>query len=362
LDYRDLVDSSLYGEYKWCDDIRKEGIVEEVFKIIRSVNKFPEKHLDFDDEIGALRTLSNMRVENIYKENKIGRSVVGNSLCYKFYPNIWDVVRIRARTRPISMRDSFYIDDDLKKEIRMNLTYDNDVGGLRSWFRLSDVGYCMNFRPTAAKVIYESNLGSDSKVLDYASGYGGRLLGAWGSNNVSEYVGIDPNTNTYENGLNFIKFLEGYPNIRSMKLYKECSEDFCINKFPNYRGYFDMAFSSPPYFTLEKYSDEDTQCYNKFPEYKEWVKGYLKPTINNCIDMLKEDGIFAVNIFDVSDKSKDNFVAPKIKDIIKIICYERGFKLFKEDRLLLGVKPGIGDRDRKVERSEPIWYFKRFIK
>jgi SAM-dependent methyltransferase len=255
------------------------------------------------------------------------------------------------------MRESFFIDKDLKRAIKANLTYDMDVSGLRSWFRMADVGYCMNFRPSAAKVVYNINLPKKGKVLDYAAGYGGRLLGAWASENCDVYIGLEPNTKTYENGLSFLDFLNGkYLNLSKSYLYNVCSEDFTIEKYPQYSEYFDMAFSSPPYFNLEVYSDEDTQSYIKFNQYTKWVKGYLQPTINNCIDMLKPGGIFAINIYE--DETEHN-KAPNIKKIIQLICNERGFKLYKIDYLVLTRRAGNGSRDRSEEKVEPIWYFKK---
>ena len=53
-----------------------------------------------------------------------------------------------------------------------------------------------------------------------------------------------------------------------MKIYKQGSE--C--KLPaEIVGNMDFAFSSPPYFNLEKYSDEETQCYVKFSKLNEWI-------------------------------------------------------------------------------------------
>lgn len=356
--YNELIPAEWFYEYKNSNDenIKKE-IQKRIFDIIRSVNEFPEKELDLNKEMQNLRTLSNINIRSMYVDNRISINSVGQSLCYQFYPNIWDVKKSRKGIRPISMRESFLIDKDLNRAIKMNLTYDTDISGLRSWFRMSDIGYCMNFRPATAKVVYDYNLQPKSKVLDYAAGYGGRLLGAWAAENIDEYIGIEPNTETFNNGNKFIEFLNSkYINLSKACLYKVCSEDFTVKKYPQYREYFDMAFSSPPYFDLEIYSNEKTQSYNKFPNYSMWVKNYLRPTIHNCIDMLKPKGRFAINIYE--DSSEYN-KAPNIKKIIQFICYERKFKLYKEDFMILTKRAGNGSRDRNKEKTEPIWYFRK---
>ena len=69
----------------------------------------------------------------------------------------------------------------------------------------------------------------------------------------------------------------------SYKLYNECSESLSLPKES-----VDFAFSCPPYFILEKYCDEDTQSINKFPEYEQWLEFYVRPTIKNCYNALKD--------------------------------------------------------------------------
>ena len=44
----------------------------------------------------------------------------------------------------------------------------------------------------------------------------------------------------------------------------------------------DLCFTSPPYFDTEKYADEPTQSYIKYPSEKEWIDGFLTQTIQNC--------------------------------------------------------------------------------
>lgn len=355
--YSGIVPTDFYVEYKKenTSNERKGEIEEEVFRLIRGVNKFPENDVDLEMEVQQLRGLARLDLGKFYNNGVIKPNNLGQTLCYKYYPNIWDIIRIRVGTRPISMREAFFSDIDLKRAIRLNLTYDAGVEGLRSWFRLFDIGYGMNFRPSSAKIIYETNLSEGAKVLDYSAGYGGRLLGAWSSEKVVEYVGIEPNTETYENALGFEKFLNGkHGNQLRVRMLKSGSEDVTVERFPEYREYFDMAFSSPPYFNLEKYSDEGTQAYAKFPEYKAWVKGYLRPTVHNCIDMLKRDGIFAMNIYEDETYGK----VKGIKQVIEFICGEKDYQLYKIDRMEVNIRPGNGERDKKDRKTEPVFYFK----
>ena len=228
-------------------------------------------------------------------------------------------------------------------------------------------GYVVNFRPVAAKCIYELNAQPADgrkgvRVFDYASGYGGRLLGAWSAENVSEYVAVDVNTETVENAHKLIKFLNKYlPKLKKTEVHLCGSEDFIANKYPEYRGYFDIAFSSPQYFDTEIYSKEDTQSCHKFPKYESWVRGFYRPTIHNAIDSLREGGVFAINIFEKLNN---------LKEITKLLASEKGFYLYKIDKMLLRSMPGhvkdsetgeFVNRDLTTgNNSEPVWYFKHY--
>ena len=352
--YTDLVPDHWFSEYKkeTTTPERRKEIVDNIFKIIRSVNQFPIPTLDLNETISALRTLTTFDPWGIYKHgNRIELSSIGVMLCSQFYPNIYDV---KKQGTSLSMRDTFYDDKKLRRCIEKILLYGSDINHLMGWIRISGCGYCNNFRPTAAKVIYDTNLKSGSKVYDYAAGYGGRLLGAWAAETVDEYVAVDPNTETYNNAIKFHTFLNNnFPNLKSFKIFKMGSEDFGIKSNPEYKNYFDMAFSSPQYFNTEIYSDEPTQSCHKFNNYERWVKGFFRPTIHNCIDVLKPDGIFAINIF---------VKLPNMKKLIQYICNEKDFKLYKVDKLVLQVMPGLEKdgrvRDRTGGKIEPIFYFK----
>ena len=59
---------------------------------------------------------------------------------------------------------------------------------------------------------------------------------------------------------------------------------------------FDLVFTSPPYFDTEKYSEEETQSYLKFPTYEKWLNGFLRKLVENSIDSLNKGGYFIINI------------------------------------------------------------------
>jgi len=168
------------------------------------------------------------------------------------------------------------------------------------------------FKPTVAKAIYQQWAGNDFNVLDYSCGFGTRLLGLMGCgfDNV-KYFGYEPNTETYNGLIKMIDYFDFDAKIKKCGSEVECFSEK-----------MDLAFSSPPYWTQEIYSDEATQCYNKFTEYKDWLKGYWRATVKNINFMLKDDGVFGINI-----GGQSNPLMQKLADDLNKIIVDEGFEL-----------------------------------
>jgi DNA modification methylase len=108
----------------------------------------------------------------------------------------------------------------------------------------------------------------------------------------------------------------------------------------------DLCFTSPPYFNTEKYSDEDTQSYVKYPEEQKWIDGFLFQTIENCYESLKKNGYLLMNIANTSSgKNIENATL----DISK------GFGLVHEKTLQLTLSSVMG----AGYKYEPIFVFKK---
>ena len=209
-----------------------------------------------------------------------------------------------------------------------------------------------NFRPMNAKAVYERFCKPGGVVFDYCTGFGGRMLGCLSSKNNYKYVGCDPNTETmyhmYELG-EAIESVTGRED--SYELHCCGSEDF--------RGpanSVDFAFSSPPYFDLEVYSDEPTQCYNKFPELDKWLEGYVRATIKNIGFMLKPGCVYAVNIADFSVGGSE--MVAYVDEWIRIST-EEGMSLY--DTVYLGVTARAGSKQQASGelKKENILVFKK---
>ena len=83
-----------------------------------------------------------------------------------------------------------------------------------------------------------------------------------------------------------------------------------------HKGDVDLCFTSPPYFNKEIYSDDKEQSAIKFPNYEDWLSGFLEPTIKTYFDLLKEYRYCLINIADL--KTGENQFYPLEQDTIQI--------------------------------------------
>jgi hypothetical protein len=129
------------------------------------------------------------------------------------------------------------------------------------------------------------------------------------------------------------------------------SEDFVPEP-----GFYDAAFSSPPYFNLETYTDEPTQCMNRCSDVDAWFDLYVEPTLKMIHTGLANDGIYAVNIADYKT-GKEQF---EIVDRWKQLSEKVGFKYQETVDMMLNVRPGVGNgKLEKAYKSEGIYIFQK---
>ena len=206
------------------------------------------------------------------------------------------------------------------------------------------------FKPSVAKAIYCKYAKDGDKVLDYSCGFGTRLLGLMSSGLKDvKYCGYEPNTETYDN-LN--KLIEDFDFDADIKCCGSEEDNLFDEKF-------DFVFSSPPYFDAEVYCDEENQSINRFPKYESWLEGYWKQTVKNIKKMMKDDGVFGINI---GGNANETMIKLE-RDLNKIIS-EEGFELIDTIYMKTGkshLSGKKGDPDKKF-KLEGIFFYKRSIR
>ena len=337
---------TMYNDINTTDDEREE-LIQWLFNLIRSRDNAVPLHTWSDDIFNKIVSgLCDIDTYTIYQDGSFNLNNMGANILTQFFPEILDVVK----SGKASPRDFFKDDKRLLGYCRTVLKYCTSPLEMFKMMSFRGSSRCYNFRPATAKTIYELYGKDNCKVLDTSSGFGGRLLGFFTAKNTSEYVGIDPNTADSCN--KFIEFMQMRFGLNK-KAYvnKIGSEDFTIENYPKYENYFDISFTSPPYFDIERYSDDITQSHIKFNTYDLWVDGFYRNTIYNSCNALKLDGVFAVNISWV-----DN-----IKEYTEEFLNDCGFYIIKEDKYLLRIHPRESSYGSdKMSKYEPIWVAKHY--
>lgn len=322
-------------EFRALHDNEKEKVINDIFEIYRGRNIFPITYFNYDNCIKEVIKCVEKDVE--FKNGTIDLPYTqGANLCRFLFPNL---MRVECKgVKNNSPYDKFVDDYKLKRAISFALTYKSGVicspSNIRGGLEMIGGNVATNFKPMVAKALYEKYTPKNGVIYDFACGFGGRLLGALSSKNNYKYMGVEPCTETFES-LNILgKLIENATNRNNIfRLYQIGSEDF-----KGWRETIDFSFSSPPYFTLERYSEEETQCYNKFKELDEWIEGYIRPTIKNIYQMLKHDRYYAVNIADFKIGNKEfAYVDEWIR-----ISQEEGFQFHEQLAMTLQTRRGEG--------------------
>ena len=337
---------TIYNDTNTTDEER-ERLVEWLFNLIRSRDNAVPLHIWSDDIFNKIvSSLCDIDTNVTYQDGAYSLNNIGANILTQFFPEILDVVK----SGKASPRDFFKDDKRLLGYCKTVLKYCTSPLEMFKMMSFRGSSRCYNFRPATAKALYELYGKDNCKVLDTSSGFGGRLLGFFTAKNTDEYVGIDPNTADSCN--KFIEFMQMRFGINK-KAYvnKIGSEDFTIDSYPQYENYFDISFTSPPYFNIERYSDDITQSHVKFNTYDLWIDGFYRNTIYNSCNSLKLDGVFAVNISWV-----DN-----IKEYTEEFLNDCGFYIIKEDKYLLRIHPRESSYGSdKMSKYEPIWVAKHY--
>jgi len=259
-------------------------------------------------------------------------------------------------------------------------------------FRLSCGQPAVNFPALTAKWLYENYTNHIDQeepfvVYDSSSGWGGRIIGAMSSRKKIHYVGTDPNPDNYikELGKSRYEYVADFYNNNCVDDYSDTfNKFFSIEKqgntyevfqdgseliknnpeFQKYKGKLDFAFTSPPYFNREQYSQDENQSFKAYGEYEDWRDNFLKPTLTTIYEYLKNDRYCVWNIADI--KIGSNTYYPLEQDSIDILT-ELGMEYKGKLKMLMtrmvgldpsksGIKNAV-EHNGKVYKFEPMFVF-----
>lgn len=172
---------------------------------------------------------------------------------------------------------------------------------------------CTNFNTTV--VISLLKFLKPKKVLDMSSGWGDRLVGsiAYGYNKPEfEYYGTDPSNCM---AVNYKKIIKTLVPDKFQANYKVAKTGFENAKLPS--NYFDLMFSSPPFFDLEIYENSTDQSIQQFNNLQSWLNNFMYPSIKKINTSLKMGGYMALYMSDYTIDGKKYSYVNEMKDYVR---------------------------------------------
>lgn len=366
-DYLPFFDASVtfnlrdYTGRRWkqLSDVDKEVWIDDIFRFYRNNHGFPYPIMTPEKIRSQLHLLGKLPTDSLVHGEDIRWNGFGLVLCSHYFPHLWKVACRDIGSTNTYRRtawEAFHIDDALRDSIRLGLTMGKNGGvmpndlqdsfslGCGKWW----VAVPSRFKPSVAKFIWDTYAPQDGVVYDYAAGWGGRLLGAVSSKKNLTYVAVDPSEDTWKCLVALGKDAGSYYKSKPVRIEKVGSEDFCPQDLV---GKVDVAFSSPPYFNLEAYSNDAGQSHIRYSDLDVWLDRYMKGTLLNCRDLLKTGGYLAINIKDTSPYS---FV-----DQILAYIHSLGFKDVKVWQMEMKQRRGHGFANDVHVNHEPIYVFQK---
>jgi hypothetical protein len=294
--------------------INEQQIVEENKDIqkIQEYKKFiahkikPIYEIDAENDFNKLRIMVSAALLSANHDNDGNCGIEFNQRC-KVGNNIVDFFTFIERLETCGKYNiNFYdfvknIEEFKKKKFIQNMftyyaTVKNARGLKNEYIVLKEVyNICISainiFRPLMAVEVYTKY--KPSVVLDPCAGWGGRAVGAAVCDNV-HYFGIDINSSLHIPYQNMSAFLnsKSESNIGLIPRIQMTIADAVTYDYSQIRPRYDMIFTSPPYYFIEKYKHNNDYNNSKY----EMDQHFYVPLFSNTFLHLLPGGRMALNV------------------------------------------------------------------
>ena len=271
----------------------RQGIVEQAFRFWRK-RGFPHYRLSPLQIRQDFCTLLEKDPSLVFKGKDLRASNAGLRLANSFQRSMWSA-RVNRYLSPMQV---FTDNSLLRKAIERSFSiWPDRFGASASCIRRILKTYpgaasVSNYRPMIANAIISKYCPEGGIVVDFAAGYGGRLLGAIAARR--NYVGIEPNRAQVKGFQRMSKTLSAQKfDLPRLKFLQGTAE----TELPKLRrGSAHLVFSSPPFFDWEHYSLSSSQSFRRYPTYEIWLERFLNPAIVQSHRILRKGGYLALNV------------------------------------------------------------------
>ena len=259
------------GKFTACncrEHITKEKYVEIIPKIIDELTNagFYETLKFFEKDANVLEIFSKLKADQTTCENITAQKTTkSNTIIRCYQKHFYDVKNHKGESL-----NSLWTKENLIKAFnnldKPNYTVNSSLSEIIRRVKFNPVTI---YSPIMTKSILDKY--NCRTIFDPCIGWGGRMVGtaSFGS---YEYIGCEPCVKTYEGLKNICNKLGINAEIHNKPV-----EDAINNELTDKT--FDMLLTSPPYYDLEVYSNEDTQSINRYPSYQSWIENFIKPII-----------------------------------------------------------------------------------
>lgn len=206
------------------------------------------------------------------------------------------------------------------------------------------------FNPVLCEVIYKWFTVSNSLIFDPFAG--GITRGVVAAMLGHRYIGYDISERQID--VNWNKYFELH---QSYKIKGSClwytMDSSNVSNIGKYKNSFDLVFTCPPYYNLERYTDKECDLSNK-STYNDFLDSYTT-CMHSAYNKLKDDSFFVIVVSDIRNKKTGEYYG-FVADTIKIL-QDTGLKYYNEiilynDTVNLAITSGnYLDKTRKVGRQ-----------
>jgi len=264
------------------------------------------------------------------------KSMVGSGALWGYLPHFMDV-KINGTSLRDKLSNPAVVEQIIHKTVKFCDTHEGGVISRNRVFqslKAYNGHHVSNFRPVAARDLFLDLVGKNKFIFDPCAGWGGRMLGAIGSD--STYFGIDASIKTVRGLEEAISDM----SATNVDIWHGAIEDMWFDT-----PIADIAFTSPPYYNTEIYSVDEEQSCNRYKTYEEWRTKFLLELCKRMRDSVCIGGFVCLNVNDVKKYP--------IRDDTTNALYSVGLSPYRYYKYIMSSISGRGIK------YEPIYVFRR---
>lgn len=273
---------------------QQEEWVSVIFHAARNRKILPTLTVDSRKKfLNALKTFDTSR---LVEGNVIKYWGYPSSFMQFFHPHIYDM-KNKGSMSIMEIFDDNHMLKDIIRQVIIKGKQPTIAALRRRMSRYRGNRSVSIFPPYGAKAVYDYYCLNNATVVDFCSGFGSRMLGAWASKNVRTYIGCEPIAKSYVGLTKLITEINCHFGASELLIRNCTAQDLLPTCNDNS---VDLVFTSPPYFDTEIYSDDQSQSRVAYGSYSDWLNNWLVVCIKQSMRILKSGGKLILNVANCS--------------------------------------------------------------